>query len=161
MGDDRRRSGSRTVVLRPATSWSGVLLNDVADNAGFPYELGGYVIDRANDREVDLIKSKFDLMIQLIGHPSYPPYEATIRVDSGQVEFSYDVPRESWRYTVVRRTSEDAAQGPRKSIKRCVYRATTYGSSVGCLSSVCDFYFLRRSQNGPDVVRRLRSCQSR
>jgi hypothetical protein len=112
MDDEKRGSGGSSHVLQPAIGWSGVILNDLADDPDFPYELGGYEVGRATEREIDLIKSKFDLMIELIGHPTQPPYEATIKVDpeGHGVQFGYDLPRESWRYSVVRRTSADAAQ---------------------------------------------------
>ncbi|MFC1471202.1 hypothetical protein [Rhodococcus qingshengii] len=81
-----------------------MILNDLAAESTFPFDLGGWTIDRASAEEVNLIRPPLLALSQLATQRPAPQYEATIKTEhEGRVSFyRYDLPADAWRYTVVR-----------------------------------------------------------
>ncbi|OCC17801.1 hypothetical protein AS590_05925 [Prescottella equi] len=88
----------------PQRGCFGVILNDLAAESTFPFDLGGWTIDRASAEEVNLIRPPLVALSQLATQRPAPKNEATIRAEhTGQISFyRYDLPADAWRYTVIR-----------------------------------------------------------
>ncbi|WP_157534900.1 HEPN domain-containing protein [Nocardia inohanensis] len=99
--------------LASAGGQYGVVLNDIANEADFPFELGaGWTIDRASLSEVEVFRPQLEELRKL-GAPfrSGLPYEASIDADQHQaVGFSWDLTPHQWRYTVVRSRDESPTE---------------------------------------------------
>jgi len=82
----------------------GFILNDLAPEAEFPYDLGGWTIDRARAAEIEAFRPQLQTIRELLNRPAQRglPYEATMDDYGGGVGRLYNLPPEDWRYSVVR-----------------------------------------------------------
>ncbi|AHK35328.1 hypothetical protein Pd630_LPD09088 (plasmid) [Rhodococcus opacus PD630] len=88
----------------PQRGCFGVILNDLAAESTFPFDLGGWTIDRASTEEMNLIRPPMQALSQLATREHAPKYEASIETQhEGQAAFyHFNLPTDAWRYTVVR-----------------------------------------------------------
>lgn len=90
-----------------------MILNDLAVDPTFPFDLGGWMIDRASAEEVGLIRPPpIHTLNQLTAIRHAPSYEASIetQLEGRAAAFSYDLPTDAWRYTVVRPNGGDIGE---------------------------------------------------
>lgn len=85
-----------------------MILNDLAAESTFPFDLGGWMIDRATAEEVNLIRPTLHSLSELTTRARSPKYEASIATQlEGRASFyRFDLPIDAWRYTVVRPVGE-------------------------------------------------------
>lgn len=85
-----------------------MILNDLATESTFPFDLGGWTIDRASTEEMNLIRPPMQALSQLATHHRAPKFEASIETQyEGQGAFyDFSLSADAWRYTVVRAGGE-------------------------------------------------------
>ncbi|WP_327110759.1 hypothetical protein OHB12_23635 [Nocardia sp. NBC_01730] len=90
--------------LASAGGQFGVVLNDLAHEADFPFDLGGWTVDRATTSEINIFRHQLVALNEIASYHHGLPHEATIEVDPGgrAASYSWDLPPDKWRYTVVR-----------------------------------------------------------
>lgn len=100
----RIRSAIVTANGGPQRGCFGVILNDLAAESTFPFDLGGWTIDRATAEELNLIRPRLQTLSELATSRDAPKYETHFTTErEGQVSwFHFDLPEDEWRYTVVR-----------------------------------------------------------